>query len=200
MPSQVGAHSVQELLPDKRVNEVGRPDLNRRRPSDHELDRIARGQKRELPRLERVEKALGDRAQHLEREGWGVRSDSGKFYFRDGARAALRAGELDRAGLVHAREHGLAYRDLTFDPPLDSERVWQVREVKHLFAGRTAIIGRGNEVALVGVKAGKEIGIGDQVGVEILERGGARSLELIAPRQLAKELELSRGLGLGLGR
>jgi type IV secretory pathway VirD2 relaxase len=167
---------------------------------DRELDRIARGQKRELPRIERVETALGERAQHLEREGWGVRSESGKFYFRDGARAALRAGELDRAGLAHAREHGLVYRDLTFDPPLDSERVWQVREVKHLFTGRTAIIGRGDDIALVALKAGKEIGIGDQVGVRMLERGGAKAVELIAPKQLAKELELGRGLGLGLGR
>ncbi|UPT63038.1 MAG: DUF3363 domain-containing protein [Hyphomonadaceae bacterium JAD_PAG50586_4] len=89
---------------------------------DRELDRIARGQKRELPQLERVEAALGERAQHLEREGWGLRSESGKFYFRDGAREALRAGELDRAGLDHAREHGLAYRDLSFDPRSPSSR------------------------------------------------------------------------------
>jgi hypothetical protein len=78
--------------------------------------------------------------------------------------------------------------------------VWQVREVKQLFAGRTAIIGRDAEIALAPIKAGKEIGIGDQVGVRMLERNGARSLELIAPKQFAKELELSRGLGLGLGR
>ena len=111
-----------------------------------------------------------------------------------GAAAAL------RAGLDHAKQHGLAYRDLTFDPPLNSEQVWQVREVKQLFAGRTAIIGRGEDIAMVPIKAGKEIGIGDHVGVKMLERNGARSLELIAPKQLAKELELSRGLGLGLGR
>ncbi len=167
---------------------------------DRELDRIARGQKRELPRLERVEAALSERAQHLEREGWGLMSESGKFYFRDGAREALRAGELDRAGLDHAREHGLVYRDLTFDPPLSAEQVWKVREVKQLFAGRTAIIGRDAAIAMAPIKHGKEIGIGDQVGVKMLERGGAKTVELIAPQQLAKELELGRGLGLGLGR
>ncbi len=167
---------------------------------DRELDRIARGQKRELPRLEPVEKALAARAQHLEREGWGVRSESGKFYFRDGVREALRTDELDRAGISHAKQHGLEYRDLSIDPPLNSERAWQVREVKELFAGRTAIIGRGDDIALVAIKPGKEIEIGDQVGVKILERSGAKAVELIAPKQLAKELELSRGLGIGLGR
>ena len=167
---------------------------------DRELDRIARGQKRELPRLEPVEKALAARAQHLEREGWGVSSESGKFYFRDGAREALHAGELDRTGLDHAKQHGLEHRDLSIDPPLGSEHVWQVREVKELFAGRTVIIGRGDDVALAAIKRGMEIGIGDQVGVKILERGNAMAVELIAPKQLAKELELGRGLGLGLGR
>lgn len=163
---------------------------------DRELDRIARGQKRELPQLERVEAALGERAQHLEREGWGLRSESGKFYFRDGAREALRAGELDRAGLDHAREHGLAYRDLSFDPPLAAEQVWQAREVKELFAGRTALLGRGHEIAAVIVKPKLELSIGDDVGLKLIERGTARTLDLI----VGKELELTRTIGLGLGR
>jgi sRNA-binding carbon storage regulator CsrA len=53
---------------------------------------------------------------------------------------------------------------------------------------------------MVAIKAGKQIGIGDQVGVKMLERGGGRAVELTAPKQLAKELELGRGLGIGLGR
>jgi hypothetical protein len=163
---------------------------------DRELECIARGQKRELPQLERVEAALGERAQHLEYEGWGLRSESGKFYFRDGAREALRAGELDRAGLDHAREHGLAYRDLSFDPPGPSEQIWRVRDVKELFAGRTALLGRGDEVVAVMVKPKLALSIGDEVGVKLMERGGARSLDLI----VGKELELTRTISLGLGR
>ena len=36
--------------------------------------------------------------------------------------------------------------------------------------------------------------------LDAAKRSGAKAVELIAPKQLAKELELSRGLGLGLGR
>jgi hypothetical protein len=163
---------------------------------DRELDRIARGQARRLPALDSVEAALGRRAKTLEREGWGVSSDSGKFYFRDGARDALRAGELDRAGLEHAKRHGLQYRDLVADPPGHAEDIWRVREVKELFAGRTVLLGRGQEVAAVAMKGVKDLRIGDEVGVKLLERNGARSLDLIA----GKELELARTLSLGLGR
>jgi hypothetical protein len=160
---------------------------------DRELDRIARGERRELPNWERVEQALSRRARLLEREGLGLTSKSGKFYFRDGAREALRQGELDRAALDYAKRHGLDYRDLSIDPPGRGEEIWQVREVKELFAGRTALIGRGHEVAAVMVKPKLELGIGDDVGVKLMERGASRTLELAA----SKELDLMRGLGLG---
>jgi len=163
---------------------------------DRELDRLARGEARELPKLEGVEQALARRAQLLEREGLGLLSESGKFYFRDGARQALRAAELDHAALDHAKRHGLHYRDLSIDPPGQGEGIWRVREVKELFAGRTALLGRGHEVAAVMVKPKLELSIGDEVGVKALERGGARSLDLI----VGKELELTRTISLGLGR
>lgn len=163
---------------------------------DRELDRIARGEKRELPKLERVDTALSQRAQLLEREGLGLLSDSGKFYFRDGARDELRANDLDRAGLDHAKQHGLEYRDLMADPPGKGEQVWRVREVKELFAGRTVLLGRGGQVAAIVVKPTKELSVGDGVGVKVLERANKRTLEL----SVGKELELARTLGLGLGR
>ncbi|MBX9745616.1 MAG: DUF3363 domain-containing protein [Hyphomonadaceae bacterium] len=160
---------------------------------DRELDRLARGEARELPRLEGVERALARRAQLLEREGLGLMSESGKFYFRDGARDALRAGELDRAALDHAKRHGLEYRDLSIDPPGQGEQIWRVREVKELFAGRTALLGRGQEVAAVMVKPKLELSIGEEVGVRTLERGTSRPLDLI----VSKELDRPRSLGLG---
>jgi len=161
---------------------------------DRELDRIARGQKRLLPALEGVEAALGQRAQMLESAGLGVMSESGKFYFRDGAREDLRAGELDRAGLDHARRHGLQYRDLLADPPGRGEDIWRVREVKELFAGRTALLGRRDEVAAIIVKPKLELSVDDEVGLKLMEHGAARTLELV----VGKDLDLVRGLGLGL--
>lgn len=163
---------------------------------DRELDRIARGERRELPALEQVEQALSRRAQLLEREGLALLSESGTFYFRDGARDGLRAHELDRLALDHAKQHGLDYRDLAADPAGRGEDIWRVREVKEVFAGRTALLGRGHEIAAVVVKPKLEISVGDEVGVRLLERGGARSLDLI----VGKELDLALNLGLGLGR
>jgi putative PIN family toxin of toxin-antitoxin system len=141
---------------------------------DRELDRIARGEKRELPALQQVEQALSRRSQALEREGVGLLGENGKFYFRDGVREALRVGELDRAALDHAKRHGLQYRDLAADPSGRGEDIWRVREVKELFAGRTALLGRGQEIAAVVVKPKLELGVGEEVGVKLLERGGAR--------------------------
>jgi type IV secretory pathway VirD2 relaxase len=163
---------------------------------DRELDGIARGERRELPKLERVEHALSQRAEVLEREGLGLMSDCGKFYFRDGVRDGLRAHELDRAGLEHARRHGLDYRDFSIDPPGQGEQIWRVREVKELFAGRTVLLGRGQEVAAMVMRPPKELSIGDEVGVKLMERGTTRTLDLI----VGKELELTRTISLGLGR
>jgi type IV secretory pathway VirD2 relaxase len=160
---------------------------------DRELDRLARGLTPSLPATRGVEAALEERKRVLEREGLGVCSGSGKFYFRDGAREALRAQELDRAVLDHAKRHGLDYRDLSVDPSGRGEEIWRVREVKELFAGRTALLGRGHEIAAVMVKPKLELSIGDEVGVKMIERGNTRTLELA----VGKELDLMRGLGLG---
>lgn len=163
---------------------------------DRELDRMALGKERELPALEQVERALSERAKVLEREGLGLQSDSGKFYFRDGARETLRDRELDHVALDHARQHRLEYRDLVADPPGRDEGIWRVREVKELFAGRTALLGRGHEIAAIVVKRSLELNIGDDGGVKLLERGNSRALELA----VGKELDLARSLTLGLGR
>lgn len=109
-----------------------------------------------------------------------VLSDSGKFTFSDGAREALHDRELDRAALDHARQHGLEYRDLIADPPARGEDIWRVREVKELFAGRTVLLGRGQEVAALVVRRTLELNIGDDVGVKLLERGNSRALGLAA--------------------
>jgi hypothetical protein len=164
---------------------------------DQDLDRIARGEAPLLPELERVEAALADRANALERAGYGLKSESGKFYFREGAREELRANELDRAGLEHAKAHGRAYRDLASDPGLAPDHVWDVREVKELFAGRAAIIGRGSDIAVVPMKAGQSVEIGDQIGIKMRDGPGAqKAIELIQPQDLAKTL----GRGLDLSR
>jgi len=160
---------------------------------DRELDRVARGLTPSLPATRGVEAALEERKRVLEREGLGVRSECGKFYFRDGAREALRQGELDRVALDHAKRHGFHYRDFGVDPPGQGEDIWRVREVKELFAGSTALLGRGHEIAAVMVKAKLELSIGDDVGVKLMERGNTRTLELA----VGKELDLMRGLGLG---
>ncbi|UPT63039.1 MAG: hypothetical protein M0D54_00190 [Hyphomonadaceae bacterium JAD_PAG50586_4] len=68
--------------------------------------------------------------------------------------------------------------------------------MKELFAGRTALLGRGHEIAAVIVKPKLELSIGDDVGLKLIERGTARTLDLI----VGKELELTRTIGLGLGR
>jgi hypothetical protein len=46
------------------------------------------------------------------------------------------------------------------------------------------------------VKPTKELGIGAEVGVKLMERGNARTLDL----KVGKELELARTISLGLGR
>lgn len=63
--------------------------------------------------------------------------------------------------------------------------------MKELFAGRTALLGRGHEVAVVMVKPKLELSIGDEVGVKLMERGNTRTLELA----VGKELDLMRGPG-----
>lgn len=158
---------------------------------DQDLDRVARGEARLLPALEGVESALAERADVLEAAGYGLKSDSGKFYFRDGAREDLRAAELDRAGLEHARDHGGVYRDLIEDNHLEPDQVWDVREVKELFAGKAAILGRGADIAVVALGGAPDINVGDEVGLRMLEGpGGEKVVGLIAPQEFAKSPDL----------
>lgn len=151
---------------------------------DRELDRQARGEAGRLPDCPEVAQALSERAQVLEANGYGVRSASGKFYFRDGAREGLRRAELEREGdgRVRGGEHELAREGET----------WRVREVKELFAGKAAVLERGRDVLVHPLGRGSEIAPGDQVTFKAAQ---GRAPEL-------PQLELIKApvRGLDLGR
>ena len=164
---------------------------------DQELDRVARGQARRLPPMKSVEEALVERAEFLEANGFGLRSENGKFYFRDGAREHLRAAELERAGQERAREHGRRCLGRDGVEELTGKGTWKVREVRELFAGKTAILERGRDIAAVPLGKSRDIGVGDEVMLKARE-GPTRSLQL--SRELAKGLERGIGRSLGLER
>lgn len=150
---------------------------------DRELDRQARGEATRLPNCPEVVQALHERAQVLEANGFGARSPSGKFYFREGAREDLRRAELQREGNGRARggEHDLAREGET----------WRVREVKELFAGKAAVLERGRDVVVHPLGRGSEIAPGDQVTFNAAQ---GRAPE---PPQLELIKAPVRGLDLG---
>jgi len=163
---------------------------------DRELNRIARGEPPRLPDMPGVREALDQRAQLMEHQGFGVRDGGGKFHFRDGAMEALKENELKHEGKLAARDgHGL-FRDVTPGSGgqqfgrsgLGGEEPWNVRETKELFAGKTAILERGRDVALAPMQPGMGIGPGDSVSLDLTN-------------QMAKtpQLEMTKLLGRGLG-
>ncbi|HVZ99663.1 MAG TPA: DUF3363 domain-containing protein [Caulobacterales bacterium] len=159
---------------------------------DRELDRIARGAERRLPATKEVEKALGSRAELLEQNGYGVNSESGKFYFRDGARESLREAELEREGKDQARERGAVFRDPTRDMGDDlGKSTWNVRDVKELFSGRTAVLQNGRDLALHPLGRDAGIGVGDRVAFKAMGRGVGPAME--------RQVELVKAMGRGLG-
>jgi hypothetical protein len=152
---------------------------------DRELDRQARGVATRLPDAPEVKEALDARAQVLEAHGFGARSPSGKFYFRDGAREALRRTELEREG--DSRTRGDA-RDL-----IREGESWRVREVKELFAGKAALLERGRDVLAHPLGRGGDIKAGDEVAFKAMPgRGPSREP---TTHELVKSL--ARGLDLG---
>jgi hypothetical protein len=163
---------------------------------DREIDRIARGETRLLPPTPGVEAALTERARVLEAQGLGVRSASGKFYFREGAREGLQRAELEHAVLEAGRTHNGVFRDLAhekgrdggLDGSLGDDNPWKVRETKELFAGKTAILERGRDIALAPIKPGMGIGAGDNV-----------ALKLMNDPARAPQLDMMKLLGRGLG-
>jgi type IV secretory pathway VirD2 relaxase len=177
-------HSLEAQIPARADTEL-----------DRELDRIARGAERRLPATKEVEKALSRRAELLEQNGYGVRSESGKFYFRDGARDSLRQAELEREGKDQARERGgvfrLPARELGDDI---GKRAWKVREVKELFSGRTAVLQNGRDVALHPLGRDAGISVGDRVAFKPMQ---GRGLGLEAQRQMELVKVMGRGLELG---
>jgi|CXWL01.1.fsa_nt_gi type IV secretory pathway VirD2 relaxase len=158
---------------------------------DRELDRVARGERPRLPETPGVRSALDQRAQLLEAQRFGGRDGSGKFQFRDGAMDTLKENELKHEGKLAMRErHGL-FRDVTpgnGDKPgrdgFGDENPWKVRESKELFAGKTAILERGRDVALAPIKLGMSLSVGDNVALDLAK---------------TKQLEMTKVLGRGLG-
>ncbi len=158
---------------------------------DRELDRVARGEPPRLPETPGVRAALDQRAQLLETQGFGGRDGSGKFQFRDGAMDALRDNELKHEGKLATRErHGL-FRDVTPGSGdklgrdgFGNENSWKVRDTKELFAGKTAILERGRDVALAPMQPGMSLGAGDSVALDLAK---------------TKQLEMTKLLGRGLG-
>lgn len=166
---------------------------------DRELNRIARGESPRLPDMPGVREALDQRAQFMEQQGFGVRDGAGKFHFRDGAMDALKDNELKHEGKLATRErHGL-FRDVTPGSGdqkfgrggFGGEEPWNVRETKELFAGKTAILERGRDVALAPMKLGMDIGAGDSVSLNLAN-------QMTKTPELAMTKLLGRGLGLEL--
>lgn len=158
---------------------------------DRELDRVARGEPPRLPETPGVRAALDQRAQLLETQGFGGRDGSGKFHFRDGAMNILKENELKHEGkLATGEQHGLS-RDVTPGSGdklgrggFAGEEPWVVRNTKELFAGKTAILERGRDVALAPMQPGMSLGAGDSVALGLAK---------------TKQLEMTKLLGRGLG-
>ena len=112
---------------------------------------------------------------------------------------ALKDNELKHEGKLATRErHGL-FRDVTPGSGgqqfgrggFGGEEPWTVRETKELFAGKTAILERGRDVALAPMKLGMDIAGGDSVSFNPTN-------QMTKTPELAMTKLLGRGLGLEL--
>ncbi len=153
---------------------------------DRELDRQARSAARLLPDAPEVKEALAARAQVLEANGFGARSPSGKFYFRDGAREELRRVELEREGDGRARGGG---RDV-----IQEGETWRVREVKELFSGKAVVLERGRDLVVHQIGRGSDLAPGDEVAFKAMPGRG------VGPEPFRHELVKPMARGLDLGR
>ncbi len=186
------AGSLVALTPDGKRGDVERlsfysPDeqvrVRAQTELDRELDRMARGEARKLPQTKEVMDALEQRARILEAHEFGVRSESGKFYFRSGAMERLERTELEKVGREVESRHGGVFCDVARDGD-ERARSWRVRESRELFAGKVVELERGREWTLAPLKPGIELGIGDRVTLS---------------QNPGRELEVSKALGKGLG-
>ncbi len=160
---------------------------------DRELDRLARGEARRLPRLASVELALSERAGLHVESGNGALSPSGKFYFRDGVREELRREELKALGQSLGEETGRPFQGIAGAP----ENSWRFRETRELFAGKIAVLERGMDITAAPIARGVSLAPGQQVELQG-GRGVGLAPALEVTGAIAKGLE--RSLGLGLGR
>lgn len=162
---------------------------------DRELERVARGELPHLPGSPEVRAALDERARVLESNRLGSRTNDGRFHFRDGALDELKQAELSREAREAAKERPGLFRDVTpgaghehdwsESTRIGGEEPWRVRDTKELFAGKTAILERGRDLALAPMQPGMGIGPGDSV-----------ALDLAKTQQLEMTKLLGRGLGL----
>jgi type IV secretory pathway VirD2 relaxase len=157
---------------------------------DRELDRVARGEARRLPRLASVELGLSERAALHVESGNGGRSPSGKFYFRDGVREDLRREEMKALGQSLGQETGRSFQDISDKP----DKSWRLRETRELFAGKVAVLERGMDIAAALITRGLSLTPGQRVELQ-LARGAGLAPALEVTGGIAKDLQ--RGLGLG---
>lgn len=160
---------------------------------DRELDRIAKGEPRQLPTLDNVERSLARRAaQHIE-QGLGTLDRAGQFAFHPGARERLH--ELER------RDAGRS-ADQTFykfrERPLHADRewggeTWKVRGQMELFSGKAAVLTRRTEMEIAPIAKGQSLQIGQDVSLTI----GKSPAQHLAQAVQIKPPSLERGLGLG---
>jgi hypothetical protein len=162
------------------------------------LERVARGELPHLPGSPEVRAALDERARVLESNRLGSRTNDGRFHFRDGALDELKQAELSREAREAAKERPGLFRDVTpgaghehdwsESTRIGGEEPWRVRDTKELFAGKTAILERGRDLALAPMQPGMGIGPGDSVSLNVADQ-----------MSKAPQLEMTKLLGRGLG-
>ena len=154
---------------------------------DRELDRIARGEARLLPKLDNVERCLAERATHHVAHNYGEIDANGNFAFKHGARDYLHALERNETGRAIAAERGREFRD---SPHVDEN--WRVQGAREMFSGRAAVLERSLDVTVAPLAKGQNPEIGKDVSLKTM-----RAPELGLSQTLQIAPALSRGLELG---
>lgn len=161
---------------------------------DRELDRIAKGQPRQLPALENVERCLTERAARHVEQGLGAMDRDGRFAFHPGAREHLHEIERISAGRATAEKSMCNFREPSArsDRELGGEN-WKMRGEVELHSGKAAILTRRLEMEIAPLPKGQSLQIGQDIS---LSRGKSPSQDL-SHTLLIKPPSLERGLGLG---
>lgn len=160
---------------------------------DRELDRIARGQPRQLPALDNVERCLAARAVQLVEQGLGAIDRNGQFAFHPGAREHLH--ELERRETGRSADQTLyKFRDRSLQNDREwSGENWKVRGQMELFSGKAAILTRRMDMEIAPIAKGHSLQVGQDVSLAV---GKSPAQQLTQALQI-KPPSLERGLGLG---